>query len=234
MSSLRLIHADAVSALQGMPDASVDMILTNPPVAIHVDEKFRTSEVRFPNPHWIHEALRVSRGPVVYTLSPEFVFTNSVAKIDLLLCWMIDSEKDYAPGRGFSSDFNLICVHRPGSIRVSSSDVFLAKPGFPVNLIDDPTLRKRQDHPAPGSSQLADKLCGIWKPRTILDPFCGPCASLEGALLAANRGGWNFEGIGIDIDMEYLEAAGTYFEARRGATVTYDSRHPDTALRVGR
>lgn len=235
MNAIHLIHDDVMHALGEMPDASVDLVITSPPIGIHVNDRARTTSIDYPEPEWLTEALRVSRGPVIWTVSPElFLAFPRPADPDVLLCWMIDAEKDYSPGRGFSSDWNLICVHRPGSIRASCSDVFLARRGLPTWTIKEPIDDEREKHPAPGSAHLAEKLCSIWKPRKVLDPFCGPCASLEGALMAAIRGGWSFEGVGIDIDLEYLETAAKYFETRREIVVECETRHPSTELKVGR
>lgn len=245
--TVELWHDDAETRLGEMPTGSVDLILTSPPIGIHVDARMKTERVEAPSPRWILEALRVSRGPVAFAVAPEFLdLATGLVRPDMLLVWMIDkweAREQLAKGT-FSADFNLIAVYRPRPLAkgVASSDVILAKPGLrePTHRVIEArkigtadALATRYQHPAPGSVDLATKLARLWRPRVALDPFAGAGATLEGIWLAAEEwGGCTL--FGIDINREYLDAIGHMFEVEFEARVYKHDGHPDPAKAVGR
>lgn len=228
-----LFRDDAIRRLKEFPDGMVDMVLTDVPVAIDVRE--RPSVYHFPSIEWVREALRVSRGPVVYTMGPDSFLRwiqrwGHVPSMvpDQVMVWLIERPERFTTGqRSMGADFNLVCVHRPGRKLAMSSDVILAAPGY------HPTAWKWRHldvaaHPAPGSFELATKLVQIWGARSVLDPFCGAGVTLEGARFAGAD-----EVYGVEIDADYIASAARYFEQVADPFSCLES-DADMSLAVGR
>ncbi len=227
--SLTLYRDDVVAGLARLRPGSVDMVLTDPPVAIYLNERGRTERTKL-HFEWLAPALAVCRGPVIYTLGPEvfLAWQDKILKPDILMSWLIDrsSERQPAGRASIGSDWNVICVHRPGQPKFATSDVLLAKPGPRESKIE--VRGKQLQHPAPGSFELAKKICEAWAPKSVLDPFSGIGVVLEGAAAAGVK-----DLYGIEIDHEYADLCRARF-TDLGHMVTLSDHKPDMALQVGR
>ena len=212
---VKLIQGDALATLEAMPPHSVDLIFTNPPVEYHVNSFGRTVKVVF-DTRWIREALRVSRGPVAYTLHADAFLWLWRAKDpaleliqpDSISAWVVNE-----PGvtRGVApSTWNMLCLHKVPLRDPRIPDVIVAPAG-------DDHWGPAQEQAAPGSFHLAFRLIEFLKPETVLDPFCGSGVTLHAAEIAGALGA-----IGIDRDTEPLAACADAFR-ERGALVTTEA-----------
>ena len=55
----RITHADCITALRQLPDASVDLILTDPPYIVHYRDRGGRTIPNDDNGRWVFPALRI-------------------------------------------------------------------------------------------------------------------------------------------------------------------------------
>lgn len=179
---ITVICGDTRLELPKMADGSVDAILTDPPYGIGINYGEGSDDKAFLT-DWIAECLRVSAGPVVFTIPSTRLY--DIPKPDWVGVW----NKPLTMGF-FSTPYiphwEAIVFYRPPK-KTGRSDVWTFNPVKP------------NGHPTPKPLELWRSILATLDGETVLDPFCGSGTTLR----AAKDLGW--KAIGIDVEMKYCQ-----------------------------
>lgn len=185
-------HVDALTLLNGLPDGSVDAVITDPPYGA----KIADWDEDIPPQAIVTECLRVSRGAVVWFGGR---LTDDMRKTLLyeptperILIWHVTfSTVPYAESGVYYRWHPIYCWRLPNQ-RVIARDI-----------IDCPLGGKSDGwkHPATKPLPLMKRLVAAFGGETVCDPFTGSGTTL----VAAQELGRHF--IGCDISAEYVALA---------------------------
>lgn len=195
MSNIKwdVIHGDCLDVMRGMPDASVDAVVTDPPYGVN----FRGAAWDAAIPDWLGEARRVSRGPVAFTcgtLNPW-----DYPRPDWVLSWHRPGSNSRSMSGGFSA-WSPILVYGKGKWPV---DFYM----YPAMMAGNENLGI--PHPCPKPVSLMRWLVrgACEKGGLVLDPFTG--SGTTG--IAALDEGCRF--VGIELDADHAALARSRIEA---------------------
>lgn len=210
--SAEVIHGDCLDVLRGMADASVDAVVTDPPYGTGQWQRSASGAGRDPSATfkkeewdlfdlaWLGEALRVSRGPVLFfyptpTLPDVLPAIKASGEPWRLMVWCKPDPRPRA-GKQVAYGFEEIVAMR-GLQRVGGKDYFIAS----SPKVAEKGISKRHPHQKP--LPLMSWLVQVAAPTggTILDPFAGSGTTLVAALTEGRRA------IGIEREAQYVEIA---------------------------
>jgi site-specific DNA-methyltransferase (adenine-specific) len=195
MGVVELYNGDCLEIMRGMPDASIDAVITDPPY--NVDFTYSGYDDKRPDYQdwcsmWLSELVRVCNGPVAISCGhPNVGMWYQIAKPTWLLCWW----KPAAMGRspvGFCNWDPVVLYGKPH--RRNSVDVIRA----PIKVLKD-----TGEHPCPKPIEWAGGLLdALTKPSmTVLDPFMGSGTT---GVACVGRGR---QFIGIEENLGYFQTA---------------------------
>jgi len=197
MSKIELIQGDCLDKMKGIPDGSIDLVLTDPPYGINLEyNSYNDSEENWfvLMNKFIPEAKRISKMAIFPSCKIkrlEWIYKNHAP--DWLMCWYKGSTghasyigfNDWEPHLVYGRLYNNQYMH----------DYFQTKPSEKSGTFG---------HPCPKPTDWAEWII----PRvarkekiTIIDPFMG--SGTTGVV--AKKLGHNF--IGIELDPKYFKIA---------------------------
>ncbi len=209
MSDWQVIQGDCLDVLRGMPDASVDAVVTDPPYGVRLKGKRTKRAASLSNTGYAN----LEDAPdIVATVAVPCV-TECIAKFGRVIVmpgvrgmYQYPSPKDvgcvFNPSGAGMSSWGFVCFH---PILYYGKDPFLAKGmgSRPNGIRDIAAGEKIEGHPCPKPLRWMRWLierCTM-PGETVLDPFCG--SGTTG--VACVQTGRRF--IGIEIDPGYCELA---------------------------
>ena len=189
----RVIHGDCLEVMRGMPDNSVDLVLTDPPYNVGIDYGVHNDNMNDKEwiewaSGWFYECIRVSNTTLI-TGQPRLPYYALIKPWKWLLCWW----KPAAMGRSPVGFCNWEPVAMWGNGSSAGCD-FVKAPIIPDQSING--------HPCPKPLNWATGFLNLFpSSTTILDPFCGSGTTLVAAKMLGRRY------IGIDIEEKYVKIA---------------------------
>jgi site-specific DNA-methyltransferase (adenine-specific) len=186
VSEVRLHLGDCLEVMRGMPDKSVDAIITDPPYGVNYRENAWDASI----PDWLAQARRASN-LVVFTTAPTTIYEYPPA--DWICIWHRRAATSRAPSGGFNH-WSPILVYGQAKFDIDYYETLSCK-----------TVNQNMgiNHPSPKPLELYKWIVHqTTRPgQTILDPFMG--SGTTG--VACVQTGRNF--IGIEIDPKYYAIA---------------------------
>jgi len=206
-----VITGDAVQAVGELPDASVDLVVTDPPYGIETHRTREGGHDYADGKSYALDLLNRVAAALVPKLTPEahvYVFsgyTHSAAFHEILGCYFDVQENPliWVKNRQTMCDASMSYASRHEYIwfcRQRGSRRVLAEPGSDVLEFD---AQRGTGHSAEKPVDLLSYLISQSSVagETVLDPFCGSGSSGE----AAAKSGRAF--VGVEIDPEWAEVA---------------------------
>ncbi len=192
----RIINADCLEVMKGIPDKAVDLVLTDPPYGINCEyDAFNDTSDNVNNliKSFMPEVLRIGK---IVALTPGNRNIYSYPKPDWILSWTVPQ------GNGVSC-WGFICWH---AILVYGKDPYLTnRLGSQPDLITGKNITSEKfSHPCPKPIDIWSKIlqrCSIKNTDIILDPFLGSGTTA----VACKSLGRKF--IGIEKSLKYCEIA---------------------------
>lgn len=184
--SAEIIHGDCLDVLRGMPDASFDAVVTDPPYGLG----FRGEAWDAFIPQWLSEARRVA--PVVaFTTAPTTLW--DYPRPDWVCCWYREASNARSKLRGGFNHWSPVVVYGTPKFPVDSIKLHAIKHAYPKGF----------PHPSPKPLALMEWLVQNAAPMggRVLDPFAGS-GTTGVACLTTGR---SF--IGIEREAAYVEIA---------------------------
>ena len=189
--TVQLILGDCLEVMRGMPDKSVDAVITDPPYGVGIADW----DTEIPPVEFINECHRISRGLIL-------LFGAAPAGLQRdILCTYPEPERIliWSPKFTLSHTGNNNMAYRYHPIYCWN---FPVKSNIVWDVVNDPTEGHQWwNHNCTKPIKLMRKLVNISDYDTILDPFMG--SGTTG--VACVQTGRNF--IGVEIDPGYYKIA---------------------------
>lgn len=186
MPDFTLHLGDCLDVLKGLPDGSVDAVVTDPPYGLD----FRGAEWDAFIPAWIAEARRIAP-VVIFTTAPTTLW--DYPRPDWVCCWYREASNSRSQLRGGFNHWSPVVVYGRPKFPVDSKKLHAIQHAYPKGF----------PHPSPKPVALMEWLVGnaCGDGCTVLDPFMG--SGTTG--VACMNTGRNF--IGVEIDKGYHDIA---------------------------
>jgi len=180
-----IICGDCLEVMRGMPDKSVDAVITDPPYGVD----FRGSEWDSFIPNWLGQARRIS-DVVIFTTAPLTLW--DYPRPDWVHCWYREASNSRNLQGGFNH-WSPILMYGKRKFMVDSIKLHAISNSYPRGF----------PHPSPKPEKLVNWLVenGSNNGAVILDPFLGSGTT---AVACKNL---NRHFIGIEINPDYCKIA---------------------------
>jgi site-specific DNA-methyltransferase (adenine-specific) len=163
--SAEIIHGDCIDVMRGMPDASVDAVVADPPYNVGMgyeshDDRMDPAEYERWCADWYAESRRVAKRAVIFPGHGNLAMWHRIAKPSGVGCW-------YKPGNPARGGVFQFCEWEPFLLyggRMSKSDVIRA------------TVSRQKGvgkHPCPKPLGLIEEVVRRLRATSVLDPFLG-------------------------------------------------------------
>ena len=185
----KVIHADCLEIMRGMPDGCVDLVLTDPPYGVDYAEWDKT----IPPRNYFDEMSRISGGEIVMfgAASPRAIKSvlDEYGEPERIIIWHTPFTLSMTGKNGAFYRWHPIYIW--GTHKIP----------FPFDILSIPCDgHNAWNHPATKPIKLMEKLVPFTD-GLILDPFCGSGTTLVAAKMLGRRY------IGIDIEKKYCDIA---------------------------
>lgn len=188
-----VVCMEALDFLRGLPNGSVDSVISDPPYGANVAEWDKD----IPPQAILTECLRVSNGPVVWFGAADPLFMQNIFLYtpipERILIWHVTFSLTSVNRKSILYKWHPIyCWNLPSSQNTISRDVLSYPTSNRINGVN---------HPAKKPLQLMTKLVSAFGGDLICDPFIGSGTTA----VAARNLGRHY--IGCDISEEYVAIA---------------------------
>ena len=194
----KVIHADCLEIMRGMPDGCVDLVLTDPPwnLGYFDDDEKPWSDYAL----WLQvirdECLRISKSVFIFQSSKAVPYVAHLFKGWQMFsnpksfCQLVKGQISNAFDVGFMSDNKLNFTGETGWRNWHIANNSSGENAF-----------RGMGHPTPRPLDTIHYIIGMFSHEVILDPFCGSGTTLVAAKMLGRRY------IGIDIEEKYVKIA---------------------------
>lgn len=208
----QIINGDCREVIQGIPDGSIDLVLTDPPFGIAYQSNRRTASPKFPAMSGDTTDIRLEVYRELYRVMADnsalvafcsyknypldFQFLSSIYKVRNVVVWFKGGGGIGDLTHSLSTDYELAIVAHKGACRIRGK-----RCGSVWRVAKVPSARLL--HPTEKPTALLEIAIEKFSDRgaTVLDPFIGSGTTA----VACKQLGRNF--IGVELDPHYAEIA---------------------------